>query len=103
MIFGDVFLCQQPHPNTVINVWKNWEGFYYTDELAKLTTAGYKVILSACWYLNYFSYGEHWFQVSSVCVCVHACMNVCVYVRMCGLEESSHPAVTLIGIWDKTH
>ena len=81
MIFGDVFLCQQPHPNTVINVWKNWEGFYYTDELAKLTAAGYKVILSACWYLNYFSYGEHWFQVSSMCVCVHACMHECVRVR----------------------
>jgi len=60
------FSCQQPHPNTVIGVWKNWEGFYYTDELVKVTAAGYKVVLSACWYLNYFSYGEHWFQVSSV-------------------------------------
>jgi len=42
--------------STVVNVWK--DGYY--NELAAVTAAGHKAILSACWYLNYVHYGPDW-------------------------------------------
>ena len=43
--------------DTIVNVWKSGG---YEQELARVTNSGYKVILSAPWYLNYISYGEDW-------------------------------------------
>ncbi|XP_006824994.1 beta-hexosaminidase subunit beta-like [Saccoglossus kowalevskii] len=44
--------------DTVIHTWKGG----YTDELGKITKAGYKTVLSSPWYLNYISdpYDEPW-------------------------------------------
>lgn len=42
--------------NTIINIWLGgWE-----KEMEKVTGAGHKAILSACWYLNYINYGMDW-------------------------------------------
>ncbi|KAI8499287.1 hypothetical protein Bbelb_230510 [Branchiostoma belcheri] len=44
--------------NTIVHVWK-WN---HTRELARVTQAGYKALLSSCWYLNHISYGQDWPQ-----------------------------------------
>ena len=49
-------------PDTVIDVWK---GGNYKSELFNVTAAGLKTVLSACWYLNYISYGADWKKVSA--------------------------------------
>lgn len=47
--------------DTIIHIWKNrtlpevWK-----EELKKVTQAGYKTVLSSCWYLNDISYGQDW-------------------------------------------
>ena len=53
--------------DTVVEVWKGgWQ-----DEMAKVTAAGYNVILSAPWYLDSISYGSDWISVS----CSHFLYN----------------------------
>ncbi|XP_007175978.2 beta-hexosaminidase subunit beta isoform X2 [Balaenoptera acutorostrata] len=44
-------------PGTVIQVWKAED---YTQEQSKVTEAGFPVILSAPWYLDWISYGQDW-------------------------------------------
>ena len=34
-------------------------------EMAKVTAAGYKVVMSGCWCLNNISYGDDWEKVQS--------------------------------------
>ncbi|XP_054979520.1 beta-hexosaminidase subunit beta-like [Sorex araneus] len=45
------------YPGTVIQIWKSDR---YTIEEAKVSAAGFHIILSAPWYLDGISYGEDW-------------------------------------------
>ena len=45
--------------DTVVHVWKRTSPDYKAD-MARVTAAGYRVILSAPWYLNRISYGADW-------------------------------------------
>lgn len=42
--------------DTVVHVWM----VKYETELTAVTAAGYKALLSACWYLDYIDYGSDW-------------------------------------------
>ena len=46
--------------DTVIAVWKNSVN---NSEIANVTAAGYNAVFSACWYINYISYGQDWEKV----------------------------------------
>lgn len=50
---------------TIVNVWKNW-GKGWKRTLNEATHSGYRVLLSAPWYLNYISYGSDWTKYYSV-------------------------------------
>ncbi|QQP57754.1 Beta-hexosaminidase, partial [Caligus rogercresseyi] len=45
--------------NTIINAWKDW-GPGWQRLFADATAKGYRVVLTAPWYLNYDSYGSDW-------------------------------------------
>ena len=47
-------------PDTVVDVWKGGWNAPAQNEMAKLTKAGYHVVLSAPFYLNYIKYGADW-------------------------------------------
>lgn len=47
--------------DTIVQVWKYINDKpAYTAELNAVVRAGYKAILSSCWYLNYIDYGQDW-------------------------------------------
>lgn len=57
MVWQEVFDNKvQIAPDTVVHVWKNPP----EPELASVTSAGYKALLSSCWYLDHISYGSDW-------------------------------------------
>ena len=72
VVDSHVSLCLylQLHPNAVVGVWRGW--LNYLGEMANITAAGYKVVLSACWYLDHISYGETWFKVAKTGLHQHA-------------------------------
>jgi len=43
--------------DTIVNVWKDED---WKTDIARVTKAGHKAILSSCWYLNYIDYGLDW-------------------------------------------
>ena len=45
--------------NTIVHVWK---GENASEEIANVTAKGYRAVTSACWYLNYISYGIDWHE-----------------------------------------
>ena len=66
-----------------MSVWKGGSGMQ--AELARVTAAGYRVVLSACWYLNYISYGEDWVKVCSNLACHFLC-----YTTYCCLSPTQY-------------
>ncbi|XP_037522030.2 beta-hexosaminidase subunit alpha [Rhipicephalus sanguineus] len=57
MVWQEVFDNKvQIAPDTVVHVWKQPQEL----EMASVTSAGYKALLSACWYLDHISYGSDW-------------------------------------------
>ncbi|XP_036591446.1 beta-hexosaminidase subunit alpha [Trichosurus vulpecula] len=53
-------------PDTVVHVWRETKPLPYTMEMQNITKAGYRVLLSAPWYLNHISYGQDWQQAYQV-------------------------------------
>uniref|UniRef100_A0A8C3E943 Beta-hexosaminidase n=1 Tax=Corvus moneduloides TaxID=1196302 RepID=A0A8C3E943_CORMO len=52
-------------PDTIIHVWKE-NSMQYVNEMANVTRAGYRALLSAPWYLNRISYGQDWIAAYKV-------------------------------------
>ncbi|XP_069480723.1 beta-hexosaminidase subunit alpha [Ambystoma mexicanum] len=46
--------------DTLVHVWKGAGGKNYLKELAAVTKAGYRALLSSPWYLNVIYYGQDW-------------------------------------------
>ncbi len=42
--------------DTIVEVWKE----PWPQELEKVTSYGYRTLLSTCWYLDIISYGDDW-------------------------------------------
>lgn len=60
------FTCApQLRPDTIIHVWKE-NRLQYLKEMANVTRAGYRALLSAPWYLNRISYGQDWIEAYRV-------------------------------------
>ncbi|KAI5163830.1 beta-hexosaminidase subunit alpha isoform X1 [Manis pentadactyla] len=47
-------------PDTIIQVWRQKIPVNYWNELHQITSAGFRALLSAPWYLNWISYGPDW-------------------------------------------
>ncbi|KAG9511073.1 Beta-hexosaminidase subunit beta [Fragariocoptes setiger] len=46
--------------DAVVEVWKDYPTKPWRDTMRQLAEFGNPLILSACWYLNYISYGQDW-------------------------------------------
>uniref|UniRef100_A0AC34RI97 Beta-N-acetylhexosaminidase n=1 Tax=Panagrolaimus sp. JU765 TaxID=591449 RepID=A0AC34RI97_9BILA len=60
VFWQEVFDNNKPAPGSIIHVWKGSTATERNEELARVTAAGFQVILSSCWYLNYINYGADW-------------------------------------------
>lgn len=60
-----ILCAPQVRPDTIIHVWKE-KGTPYMEEMANVTKAGYRALLSAPWYLNRISYGQDWIAAYQV-------------------------------------
>lgn len=66
VLWQDVFDNREKIPNnTVLLVWRGTPPKYYS-EMSRMTKAGYRVLLTAPWYLNHISYGQDWRAAYSV-------------------------------------
>ncbi|KAJ8252265.1 hypothetical protein COCON_G00215770 [Conger conger] len=60
VLWQDVFDYHEKIPkSTVLLVWKGLPPKYYS-EMSRMTKAGFRVLLTAPWYLNHISYGQDW-------------------------------------------
>ena len=71
----------------MISVWKGGKGMI--EELYNITAAGYKVVLSACWYLNYISYGDDWAKVIEYCYCYVDITSILTHSTMHVIHKTS--------------
>ncbi|XP_029430593.1 beta-hexosaminidase subunit alpha isoform X2 [Rhinatrema bivittatum] len=63
LVWQEVFdNCVEMRNDTVVHVWKGWTKNMYLQELAAVTKAGYRALLSSPWYLNVIAYGQDWTQ-----------------------------------------
>ncbi|KAK1160952.1 beta-hexosaminidase subunit alpha-like [Acipenser oxyrinchus oxyrinchus] len=51
--------------DTVVHVWKGNKE-QYSQEMSSVTAGGFKVLLSAPWYLNVINYGQDWMEAYKV-------------------------------------
>ncbi|RXM30506.1 Beta-hexosaminidase subunit alpha [Acipenser ruthenus] len=59
-------ICLQKVPaDTVVHVWKGNKE-QYSQEMSNVTAGGFKVLLSAPWYLNVINYGQDWMEAYKV-------------------------------------
>ena len=54
------------------------------EEMARVTAAGYKVVMTGCWYLNYISYGDDWQKVPSASQ--HGLMSLYMFMQYYGCD-----------------
>ncbi|KAI4872182.1 hypothetical protein NFI96_031022, partial [Prochilodus magdalenae] len=60
IVWQDVFDYHERIPkDTILEIWKGLPAAY-NAEMARMTLAGYRVLLSAPWYINHISYGQDW-------------------------------------------
>lgn len=62
LVWQEVFDANASMPDdTIIHIWKYLgDRPAYMEELKRVVEAGYRAILSSCWYLNYIDYGQDW-------------------------------------------
>lgn len=61
MVWQEVFDNKvKVRPDTIIQVWREEAPVSYWKELALITNAGFRALLSAPWYLNRINYGPDW-------------------------------------------
>ncbi|XP_062402986.1 beta-hexosaminidase subunit alpha isoform X3 [Sardina pilchardus] len=60
IVWQDVFDYHEKIPkDTILEIWKGLPESY-AKELSRITGAGYRVLLSAPFYINHISYGQDW-------------------------------------------
>lgn len=62
LVWQEVFDNEANLPkDVIIQVWKYiGTPSVFMDEMKRIVEAGYRTILSSCWYLNYIDYGQDW-------------------------------------------
>lgn len=60
LVWEEVFFNNKPTNNTIIQIWRGNTHEEIHNKAKIITNAGYPVIISSCWYLNYIKYGADW-------------------------------------------